>query len=456
MPSWIQELTTPPIFNDEEKTRVASMLNTLLLVVMAIAAISMLAAPFVPSPEVLVFVAATVIVLSVGAFFLLRSDRVRLASIVFLSGQWVSFTFLIFITGGIASVFAAGQFTTIMFAGFLLGGYAAAAIAGLSIAADLGMVVMAELGVLPDPLIPLNPGTVWLGLTANLIAAVAVLFLADRSTKAMLHRARSTERAQFEANRELRAIRDSLETQVAERTGDLVARSAELLDTNQRLAASAQTSQKRATLLQASVEVSRAVAQIRELDHLLPQVTQLISKHFGVYHAGVFLIDKPSHYTVLRAASSAGGQRMLARQHKLRVGSEGIVGYVTVTGKTRVALDVGVDAIYFNNPELPDTRSEMAVPLRVGTELIGALDVQSTEETAFAEEDVTVLELLADQIAIAIENARLNLESQRALARAEEAYQRYLRNEWDDFLNGRPARLLTPELSSIPPNDRLR
>jgi GAF domain-containing protein len=148
---------------------------------------------------------------------------------------------------------------------------------------------------------------------------------------------------------------------------------------------------------------------------------------------------------------------MLARQHKLLVGSEGIVGYVTVTGKTRVALDVGVDAVYFDNPELPDTRSEMAVPLRVGADLIGALDVQSTEEAAFAEEDVTVLALLADQIAIAIENARLNRESQHALAGAEEAYRRYLRKEWDDFLDGRPAsRRPTAELNTIPSNDRLR
>jgi putative methionine-R-sulfoxide reductase with GAF domain len=455
MPSRIQELASPPIFVDEEKTRVASLLNTILLVVIAIAAIIMLAALFVPSPEVLVFVAGTVILLSIGEFFLLRSGHVRLASILFLSGQWVSVTILMLITGGIASVFAAGQLTTTMFAGFLLGGYAAMAIAGLSIAADLSMVVMTKPGILPDPLLPLNPSTLWLGLAANLIAAVVVLYLADRSMKATLHRARSTERAQFEANRELQAIRESLETQVAERTGDLVARSAELIDTNRRLESSVRTSQKRAALLQASADVSRTVAKIRELDQLLPQVTRLISKHFGFYHAGVFLIDKPSQYAVLRAASSAGGQRMLARRHKLRVGSPGIVGYATVTGKTRVALDVGVDAIHFDNPDLPDTRSEMAVPLQVGAELIGALDVQSTEEAAFAEEDVTVLALLADHIAVAIENARLIQESQRALASAEDAYRRYLRKEWDDFLDGRPARLLTPELSGTPSNDRL-
>jgi putative methionine-R-sulfoxide reductase with GAF domain len=455
MPHWIHDLATPPTFVDEEENRVANLLHTLLLSVIAIAAATMLTAPLVPSPELLVFVAGTVILLSVCEILLLRSGHVRLATGIFLSGHWLSFTILMLITGGVTSVFAAGQFTTTLFAGFLLGGYAAATVAGLSIVADVGMVGMNELGILRDPLIPLYPGTVWLGLTITLIGAVVVLYLADRSIKATLRRARITEQAQYEANRDLQAVRESLERQVAERTGDLVARSTQLLDANRRLEASVQTSQKRATLLQASAEVSRAVAQIRELDHLLPQVTRLISKHFGFYHAGVFLIDKASHYAVLRGASSAGGQRMLARQHRLRVGSQGIVGYVTVTGKTRVAMNVGADAVFFNNPELPDTQSEMAIPLRVGAELIGALDVQSTEDAAFTEEDVTVLELLADQITIAIENARLNRESQRALARAQNTSRRYLRKEWDVFLDGRSAGLSTREVESVPSNDRL-
>jgi GAF domain-containing protein len=243
---------------------------------------------------------------------------------------------------------------------------------------------------------------------------------------------------------------------MAQRTGDLVARTAELLDTNRRLQASVETSQKRAALLEASAEVSRAVAQIRDLDHLLPQVTRLISRHFGFYHTGVFLIDKPSHYAVLRAANSAGGQRMLARQHRLRVGSEGIVGYVTGTGKTRVVSDVGIDRIHFGNPDLPETRSEMAVPLRVGADLIGALDVQSTKEANFGEEDVTVLAVLADHIAIAIENARLIQESQRALAGAEEAYRRYLRREWTDYLDNRPAALPTQEMDFAASSDGIR
>jgi GAF domain-containing protein len=115
------------------------------------------------------------------------------------------------------------------------------------------------------------------------------------------------------------------------------------------------------------------------------------------------------------------------------------VGHVTRTGQPRISLDVGADAVYFDNPDLPETRSEMALPLRLGgetQEVIGALDVQSTESTAFDQEDVAVLSSLADQIAIAIQNARLFQQSQQALEETEAVYRRRLRAEWDSFLGG--------------------
>jgi putative methionine-R-sulfoxide reductase with GAF domain len=229
---------------------------------------------------------------------------------------------------------------------------------------------------------------------------------------------------------------------------DLAARTAEFEEASFKLKEASYQSQRRADLLQASIDVSHAVVQIQELDRLLSQVTRLISHHFGFYHTGVFLIDHPSGYAVLRSANSAGGQRMLARQHKLKVGSAGIVGYVTGTGQPRIALDVGEDALFFDNPDLPDTHSEMAVPLHTGDELIGALDVQSTAQNAFDEQDVSVLTALADQITIAIQNARLFQQNQLAIKEAEKAYRRYLRQEWDRFLGGRPSRSLASQRSS--------
>ncbi|HSR34148.1 MAG TPA: GAF domain-containing protein [Anaerolineae bacterium] len=201
-------------------------------------------------------------------------------------------------------------------------------------------------------------------------------------------------------------------------------------DRTRELAEASTQMQRRALQLQASAEVARAIASVRDIDRLLPQITQLISERFGWYHVGIFLLDEADEYAVLRAANSTGGQRMLARRHRLKVGERGIVGYVTGTGQPRIALDVGQDAVFFDNPELPNTRSEMALPLAVGGHIIGALDVQSTEAAAYDEEDVALLRILADQVAIAIDNARLFEQTQEALDEVRTVHRQYIHREW--------------------------
>jgi GAF domain-containing protein/HAMP domain-containing protein len=191
--------------------------------------------------------------------------------------------------------------------------------------------------------------------------------------------------------------------------------------------------QKRANQLQAVSEVARAAASIRDLDLLLSDITREISEQFGFYHAGIFLLDQTGQNAVLVAANSEGGQKMLARQHQLAVEPHSIVGFVASTQSARIALDTGADSVFFNNPDLPETRSEMALPLRVGEWLIGILDVQSTETNAFTQEDIAVISTLADQIAVAIENARSFAETQQALAKAEETYQKYFGLAWSQF-----------------------
>ena len=207
---------------------------------------------------------------------------------------------------------------------------------------------------------------------------------------------------------------------------------------------------RRAGQFQAVAEVGRAIAQLRDLENLLSQVTELISRHFGYYHAGIFLVDEARRYAVLRAANSEGGRRMLARNHKLAVGSQGIVGYVTGSGEPRIALDVGADAVFFDNPDMPETRSEMALPLKIGGQIVGALDVQSKAAGAFDDEDVIVLSVLVDQVAVAIQNARLFRQSQEALAEAEEAQRRYLQGAWQAFLQQRPDLQFEYTLEGVP------
>lgn len=129
---------------------------------------------------------------------------------------------------------------------------------------------------------------------------------------------------------------------------------------------------------------------------------------------------------------------MLSRGHRLKVGQEGIVGFVAGTGKARVALDVGADAVYFDNPDMPETRSEMALPLKIRDRSIGVLDVQSKEENAFTQDDVATLQVLADQIALAIENARLLRDSQQAFQEIESLYGRQVGNAWLEKIGTAP------------------
>jgi GAF domain-containing protein len=197
------------------------------------------------------------------------------------------------------------------------------------------------------------------------------------------------------------------------------------------LAAATKESERRAKQFEAITLVGSAISSIRSLDDLLPKITELISQQFSYYHVGIFLNDANDENAILSAANSEGGKQMLSRGHQLKIGEQGIVGYAISTGSPRIALDVGEDAVYFGNPELPNTRSEMALPLKIGKEVVGALDVQSTEASAFGEEDISVLSLLADQVSLAIENARLFDQARKSLAESEALYRQYLRQAWN-------------------------
>ncbi len=189
----------------------------------------------------------------------------------------------------------------------------------------------------------------------------------------------------------------------------------------------------RAIRLRAIADVSQTISQIRDLKALLPIITQQVSNKFDFYHVGIFLFSNARKFVELIAANSEGGERMLERGHRLEVGQVGVVGRVAQDGNPRVALDTGQDAIYFDNPDLPETHSEMALPLKIGKEIIGVLDVQSKRKNAFSTEDADVFASLANQIAIAIDNARQVEATEAALAEANSLSQDYVRDAWKKF-----------------------
>jgi len=195
--------------------------------------------------------------------------------------------------------------------------------------------------------------------------------------------------------------------------------------------------ERRSRQLQMAADIGRAAATIHNLEELLTRVVIFIGERFNFYHVGMFLVDEAGEYAVLKAANSEGGKRMIARGHKLAIGQQGVVGHVVATGQPRISLDVGEEAELFNNPDLPHTRSEMTLPLISSGELMGALDVHSMKPSAFSTDDLAVMQVLADSIAVAIDNARLFAESKQALEATRRAYGEISHRAWLNRLEGK-------------------
>ncbi|MBN2390249.1 MAG: GAF domain-containing protein, partial [Anaerolineae bacterium] len=399
----------PEIEGDEETRRTASLLNVILWAEMGVVLAS---SPLILLTNVQAAIVPVVVLLVlVGAMlYLLRAGRVRLAGNLFLINLWLVATGLLFVTGGLNHQSPSSYFVVVLVAGLLFGWRS---IVWLIVASGLvisAVFVIERMGtVIPTPLVasPVFDISIML---SNLIMAAVLLSLTMRGLRDALTRARQSSADLEQQRQRLQQLVEERSRELARRTGYLGA---------------------------ATAVAQEAQLASGDLARLLPRVVQVISEQFGFYHTGFFLLDASKEWMVLQAASSEGGQRMLARQHRLEVGSQSIVGYVAARGERRIALDVGQDAVFFDNPDLPETRSEMAVPLRVGGEILGVLDVQSTERQAFTDEDVTTLQAVADQVAMAVSNARL-LQQVEASAEAERRAMGDLSREaWLNLLQSR-------------------
>lgn len=192
---------------------------------------------------------------------------------------------------------------------------------------------------------------------------------------------------------------ESLLTTIARQVGLAIQNTSLLNQTN-----------RRAARLQAIAEIGQVMATVDSEAELLPRAVDLIQQRFGLYYAGIFLVDDAREWAVLRAGTGEPGRRQIARSHRLQVGGNSMIGQAVNTGTARIALDVGQEAIRFDNPDLPETRTELALPLRAQQMIVGALTIQSRQVLAFTEEDISVFQVLADQLAISIESVRLFTE----------------------------------------------
>lgn len=166
--------------------------------------------------------------------------------------------------------------------------------------------------------------------------------------------------------------------------------------------------EKQRAKIETALEVSKATISILDPDILSQKIVDLVKERFGYYYVGLFLLSDDQTRAVLRTGTGVEGEKLLRAHHSLAVGDGSMIGWSIANKTPRIALDVGLDAVHFDNPLLPETRSEMALPLLVRGEAIGALTVQSTIEAAFSQEDIAVLQVMTDLVAIAIQNARFH------------------------------------------------
>lgn len=196
--------------------------------------------------------------------------------------------------------------------------------------------------------------------------------------------------------------------------------------------------ERQAGYLEATAEVMREAVSTLDLEDLLERVVTLINERFAFYRLGIFLLDASEEWVELRAASGEAVRETLNRGFRLRVGEEGIVGQVADNGEFYIASDVREDPLFVDDSDAVDVRSEVAIPLRAAGETIGVLDVQSAELGSFTEEIVAALRTLADQISLAIRNARLFEQAQKALKAERRAYGEFSREAWSEMIRARP------------------
>lgn len=419
MIDFFRRLVPQTYVDEEEKRSEIRFLRTILIVIIVGVVAITISDGVLGGRWYLVYTLTPLALLLLGTTILLTRNVILLAKFLVPVSIFAVLIYTITVGGGIHDI-AMVAFASLLVIASLTLGRSAALIFGV-----LTSIYVFILGILEINKIIVNEGSFITTIDELILYSILILLTAallriliGRLNESIIS-ARSNELAQMQVNKELLDLQATLEQRVDERT-------AELSEANRR-------NEQRASQFSAIAQIGKIVASVQNIDILLPRVAGLISERFGFYHVGIFLLDENKEFAVLRAANSAGGQKMLARNHRLRVGAEGLVGYATGHARARIALDVGEDVVFFDNPDLPDTRSEMALPLVIGGEAIGALDVQSEHSNAFSEEDIQVLSTLADQVAVAIQNARLFEQSQRTAQELENALRRYLQNEWGQY-----------------------
>ncbi len=368
----LKKWLAPPIYVDANEQRVALLLNALVwLTLTLILIITLIGLFFSKLPFASVIVRTiplmAVLLLSVWA---LHHNRLRLASYSFVYPIWLLLTLFALFGGGVQAPAFSNFVIIILIASFVLGVRAALFLTGLTLLSGTLMVIAAGQGWLPQTIFETTTLAYWISVAAGLTVASLLFYLFINGLQQTVHQLN-------EANYKLLQTQEQQEKRILERT----------------------------RALQISADVSRQLSTILDQSDLINAIVQQVQRAFHYYHVHIYLFDKRQGSLVLAGGTGEAGRAMLLGNHRIPAG-KGLVGFAAQSRQPVLVPDVMADERWLPNPLLPDTRAEVAVPIITGNEISGVLDVQHNVRHGLGSSDVDLLQLIANQVAIALQNAR--------------------------------------------------
>jgi len=404
----IRNFFTPPVFDNAEKTQAAKLPFWILATEGVVSGISLLifALLYLQGSGTIEFyyvvIALVMFVITFGLLYLLRRGHVTAAGIILVLSFMIMVDYAVLGQGSSvmesAYLFPLG----IIFGGLVIGGAWTLRITGLTIL-NLTLLYLAQgqgwSAVSPEVQASANL-TNWLSNTLIYISVGGLLRAANNFISENITNLQTT-------NRELQDLSAALEESMVERI----------------------------EALSLAAEVGRRISQVPDLNSLLVEAVELIRSYYSLYYAQIYLTDHTGHSLKLRAGTGEAGKQLVARGHTLKVGPGSINGAAADQKTTIVVSDTTQSQAFLPNPLLPDTHSEMAIPLLSGDRVVGVLNLQNSVPDSLNEENKVDFEALAGQLAVAIVNASLLTESAESHAQLEAQLKSSASEGWKEFLD---------------------